>query len=255
MKLCFKIILLKSTDIDETKFSNSCSEGWLQEFKCYYYINSEVTDDDGKKFIEIVGKFRGSNLNNDNVEKIAKYFKRDDLVYLINNGWKVVGMYNIIPAEELYDFIKASGKKGVTDESIAAKWPWVRPVDWPLTALQYAGKIETVISGLKVLYATSEYASACKNSNRVEINAPGAEEKKKKPEEIKPPPPPKIEISKEEIKSSRESIIKVATSFDYKDGRFLPSFISRLTDAEKKYLSSLDTFKTKLLISIISKKK
>jgi hypothetical protein len=251
MKICLKLILTNKDEIKEKQFGETA---WSFIPRCIHYISSKFSQADADKLIQIIDKI--SRQPNPKLDIIVKYFKRDDLDCLIDNGWVVTDVDIVLPSAELYKFIEDSGFKGVTLEDMRNKWPHIKTSNMPITNLQYAGKISTG-SGPKSdhakyeiehTYIIKEHLGANRTywaNIRQGHKAPIIVEEQ---DSFKP-----SKLTKAKQRECRKSIINKASVTDFNKYGFTEKFMSSLSDDEKSYIMSLDDFKTKLLFNAIAK--
>lgn len=253
MKICIRLILTKK---DELKEKQVCETSWSFIPRCTHYISANFNKTDSEKLIQIIDKI--NHQANPKLDVIVRYFKRDDLDCLIDNGWVVTNVDVVLPSAELYKFIEDSGFEGVTLREIQEKWPHIKISNLPITNLQYGGKI-VIGSGpesdskskykIEHTFVIKEYMTANRNywTRMREGNKPPIDI-------VEKPKPPKInKLSKSKQRECRKSVIDKATANDFNKYGFTDDFIDALSDDEKSYVLSLDDFKTKLLFNAIGK--
>ena len=197
-----------------------------------------------------------------------------ELTRIIKDGWKIKHTERIADRLEVALYIKSRGEAGATWEELIAEFNvkstnMVVPLDTlrlghahgdgPYPLDEYTAGDQIVMQSRGV---TSAYVAAAFAKKQPRGEPKKADDYIDKPTKSatvtftreEPVAAPVAEMSKAEGKRQRKSIIEKASAKQIQGDGFVPEFMTHLTDLERQYLTSLNQFNIRLMLTEIKKK-
>lgn len=240
-----------------------------EELNAIIDISKEIKDEDFGILIKVINK--SSESDADITKPIEKFLSNNELTNLVNNGWKIVSQRFTLLPSDVINYFKSKKELGGFCNEIHNKFSYVSlsEVTSITTKLLYNNTLvptryvdcnehggyvlkEYFDENQKLYRSRTDSKKPWQNDPDTKQNEPQQKhnETNRSVEKSKP----KKQLTKNEQKESRNTIISRATKHDIDASGFKKEFISSLDENSVSYYASLSDLQIKIMRSEVLKK-